>query len=207
MTNSDRTRGLTRPNARSALVLTSPIAHRSFDLRTAPERRFKGTRPEPPLPGTRSHKLAHRAVLTGYIRTVSAPTSAIACEPPTISYCHDACMTDHQSGVQPDHLRVARRDVSLEEAASVIAGDRLGEEYVRWTTPGSGVGDPPTRLLRGAFAYRTYDCVPTARLGRLEPIDVLVADGLNVQMRARDIAGVLAIADLISEELARSART
>jgi len=31
-------------NARSALVLTSPIAHRSFDLRTAPERRVPDAR-------------------------------------------------------------------------------------------------------------------------------------------------------------------
>jgi len=29
-------------NARSALVLTSPIAHRSFDLRTVPNRRVHG---------------------------------------------------------------------------------------------------------------------------------------------------------------------
>jgi hypothetical protein len=34
---------LLAPIARSALVLTSPIAHRSFDLRTDPERRFIGT--------------------------------------------------------------------------------------------------------------------------------------------------------------------
>jgi hypothetical protein len=39
----------------------------------------------------------------------------------------------------------------------------------------------------------------------LESIDVLVADGLNAQMRAKDIAGVLAVADAVSEQLSRLA--
>ena len=58
-------------------------------------------------------------------------------------------------------------------------------------------------LTRGAFAYRTYDCVSAATGHRLDVHDVLLADGLNAQMRASDIAGVLAVADEVSSELAR----
>jgi len=93
--------------------------------------------------------------------------------------------------------------VPFEEAFAVIGGYCLGEEGHRWAKPGLSVGDAPDDLRRGPFAYRTYDCIPAAPTCRLEPIDVLVADGLNAQMRAKDIAAVLAVAGDVSDQLAR----
>lgn len=66
-----------------------------------------------------------------------------------------------------------------------------------------GIGDQPDKRNRGAFAYRTYDCVPAAPTHRIEEVDVLVANGLNAQMRAEEIAGVLAYSEDVSAELAR----
>ena len=97
---------------------------------------------------------------------------------------------------------VAGMRVPFEKALAIIVGYCYGEEPQRWTKPSLGVGTDLSGLTRGAFAYRTYDCVPAARSNRLEPIDVLVADGLNAQMRARDIAAVLAVADAVSVQLA-----
>lgn len=96
---------------------------------------------------------------------------------------------------------VAGMRVPFDEALAGIVGYCFGEEPQRWTKPPWGVGADLSGLTRGAFAYRTYDCVPAAPSNRLEPIDVLVADGLNAQMRARDIAAVLAVAEAVSIQL------
>jgi hypothetical protein len=93
--------------------------------------------------------------------------------------------------------------VPFEDARAVIAGYCLGDEQVTWRRPAAAVGDELKGLRQGAFAYRTYDCIPPAPSYRLEPIDVLVADGLNAQLRAGDIARVLAVADAVSDQLAR----
>lgn len=100
-------------------------------------------------------------------------------------------------------LPVAGESVPFDEALLITLGYCLGVEPVRWTSPAGGVGDRPVDPVRGAFAYRTYDGVPAAAGSRIEPIDVLVADGLNAQMRARDIAGVLAVADELAAEIER----
>jgi hypothetical protein len=71
------------------------------------------------------------------------------------------------------------------------------------THQGQGSETPLVNLQRGAFAYRTYDLVVGGATHRTEPIDVLLADGLNAKMLARHIAGVLAVADALSAELAR----
>lgn len=105
--------------------------------------------------------------------------------------------------MHPDVVTVGGREIRIDEALTVVAGYCLGEEAVPWAAPSGGIGAPPDEPLRGAFAFRTYDCIPAAPTFSLEPIDVLVADGLNAQMRAKDIAGVLAVAHEVAGELAR----
>lgn len=112
-------------------------------------------------------------------------------------------MTTPSSSSGRGPLTVARREISFDDARVVVAGYCFGTRTATWKKPSSGVGEKLSTRERGAFAYRTYDCVPAAESGRLEPIDVLVADGLNAEMRARDIAGVLAVADAVGDELAR----
>lgn len=98
-------------------------------------------------------------------------------------------------------VRVAGRELRLVEAFAVAAGYCLGYEPVGWSPPSGHVGESVSGRSRGAFAYGTYDCIPAGPGSDLQPIDVLVADGLNAQMRARDIAGALAVADTVSEAL------
>ena len=100
-------------------------------------------------------------------------------------------------------VQVGGTEIAFDDALTVIAGYCLGEEAGPWTAPLAGVGDGPGEFRRGAFAYRTYDCIPAASTTTLEAIDVLVADGLNAEMRAKDIAGVLAVAHQLAAELAR----
>ena len=102
-----------------------------------------------------------------------------------------------------DVLIVAAEEVPCDNALAVVVGYCLGEERVTWKRPISAVGDELKALRRGAFAFGTYDCVEASQSHRLEPIDILVADGLNAQLRAGDIGGVLAVADAVSDELAR----
>ncbi|MGH3848376.1 MAG: DUF6308 family protein, partial [Pseudonocardiaceae bacterium] len=105
--------------------------------------------------------------------------------------------------VRPSAVQVAGQSVAFEEALLVALGYCTGTEPVGWSIPRRGVGDPAAEAVRGDFAYRTYDAVRSHPGPRLEPIDVLVADGLNAQMRAKDIAGVLAVADQLTPELER----
>lgn len=101
------------------------------------------------------------------------------------------------------HVSVAGAPVPFETAISVLRGYCLATETATWVAPKSGVGDDVGELTVGAFAFATYDGVAPAPSTDLEPIDVLVADALNAQMRARDIAGVLAVAREIGEQITR----
>lgn len=105
-------------------------------------------------------------------------------------------MTSHGS------LTAAGAEVPFDEAVQVVLGYCLGQEGAGWLRTKSGIGGDIESEQVGAFAYATYDRVPGSPGGRLEPIDVLVADGLNAKMLARDIAGALAVAEPVSECLA-----
>ncbi len=98
---------------------------------------------------------------------------------------------------------VAGVEIDFEAALAVVAGYCFGQETVAWSPPQNGVGDPPGELRRGAFAYGTYDCVPASPSPAVESLDVLVADGLNARLQGPDIAGVLAVAAPVSDQLAR----
>ncbi len=101
------------------------------------------------------------------------------------------------------YVNVAGDPVPLETAITVLRGYCLGSETTRWVAPTSGVGDDVGDLSVGAFAFTTYDGIDASATPDIGPIDILVADGLNAQMRARDIAGVLAVAGEIGEQITR----
>lgn len=88
------------------------------------------------------------------------------------------------------------------EALKIVIGYCLGEEDVHWQKPHDGVDIAPTRPVRGAFAFRTYDCVPGSDEPELTDLDVLVCDGLNGQMRSKDLAGVLSVAKDVGVHIA-----
>lgn len=102
-----------------------------------------------------------------------------------------------------DHVDVAGDPIPIEMATTVARGYCLGKETTTWVGPKTGVGDDVGRLSVGAFAFATYDGIAPGTSADIEPIDVLVADGLNAQMRARDIAGALAVGREIGEQIAR----
>lgn len=102
-----------------------------------------------------------------------------------------------------DHVNVAGDPVPLGKAMTVLRGYCLAIETATWVKPASGVGDGIGELPVGAFAFATYDGIAPAASTDIEPIDVLVADGLNAQMSARDVAGVLAVASEIGEQINR----
>lgn len=98
-------------------------------------------------------------------------------------------------------LTVAGEPIDYEQAVEIIAGYCFGYAPLKTKAPLGGVGLalPPRNV--GVFAYRTYDCVAPAPGDTLEPIDVLVANGLNARMQGAAIGAVLAAADEISAEL------
>lgn len=100
-------------------------------------------------------------------------------------------------------VRVAGEDVPIETAVAVALGYCLAPEptAVSWTRRSGAVGESIDRLDVSAFAYSTYDLIPGSSGPGIEPIDVLVAEGLNGQMRARHIAAALAVADEVSAAL------
>ncbi len=99
-------------------------------------------------------------------------------------------------------LTVAETPIDPQAAVEIIAGYCFGEEALDPKTPPSGAVGPPlsTRHV-GAFAYRTYDCIAPSPTNTLDPIDVLVANGLNARMQASTIGAVLAVGDEISTVL------
>lgn len=98
--------------------------------------------------------------------------------------------------------RAVRQPVPGLEALKVVIGYCLGEEDVHWQKPRDGVDVTPTFPVRGAFAFRTYDCVPRSDEPELTDLDVLVCDGLNGQMRSKDVAGVLSVAKDVGVHIA-----
>lgn len=98
-------------------------------------------------------------------------------------------------------LRVAGERVSFDEAVAVAVGYCLGTRASLKASPDGAVGDPVGTLTLGAFAFDTYDQIPAAVGFNLEPVDVLVADGLNAQMLGRDVAGALAVADEVGDQI------
>lgn len=103
-----------------------------------------------------------------------------------------------------ESVRVAGKAVPFETALSVVTGYCLGREPegLPWTRRGGAVGDPIERVDVSVFAYSTYDSIPGSSGPGLEAIDVLVAEGLNGQMRARHIAAAMAVAPEVSAALA-----
>ncbi|MGH3530141.1 MAG: DUF6308 family protein [Pseudonocardiaceae bacterium] len=110
-------------------------------------------------------------------------------------------MTSSPPSSQGNAVRVTDEVIPLGEALEIVTGYVFGSKDIAWTRPVGGVGEPLGALSRGVFAYRTYDCIAAAPSSELEPVDVLVADGLNAQMRAKDIAGALAVAGAVSDQL------
>lgn len=102
-----------------------------------------------------------------------------------------------------EHVQVADDSVPFDDALAVVVGYCLGQESVEWRMPRTGVGDPVDPGDLGAFAYCTYDCIRGSSGTGLKAIDILLADGLNAQMRARNIAAALAVAPEVSEYLAQ----
>lgn len=91
-------------------------------------------------------------------------------------------------------LTVAGEGIPLGDAVARILGYCLDPEPVRWFRPLAGVEiEPAEAPSRGAHAYRTYDCVPAFEGTSVEFIDIVVADGLNAMMRAKDIACILTV--------------
>jgi hypothetical protein len=101
-----------------------------------------------------------------------------------------------------DSVTVAGETIPVEVALTVLRGYCLGSEQANWVKPAEGVGEDLDPLSLGAIAFVTYDEIPAAASPTIEPIDVLVADGLNAKMLARDIAGVLAVAQDLGREIA-----
>lgn len=101
-------------------------------------------------------------------------------------------------------VRVAGEDVPFETALAVVTGYCLGREPegIPWARRSGAVGGSIERLDVSAFAYSTYDRIPGSSGPGIEAIDVLVADGLNGQMRARHIAAAMAVAPEVSAALA-----
>lgn len=99
-------------------------------------------------------------------------------------------------------LTVAKAPIDPQAAVEIIAGYCFGQEALDPKTPPSGAVGPPlsTRHV-GAFAYRTYDCIAPSPTNTLDPIDVLVANGLNARMQASAIGAVLSVADEVSAVL------
>lgn len=99
-------------------------------------------------------------------------------------------------------LTVAKTPIDPQAAVEIIAGYCFGQETLHpKTPPNRAVGPPLSTRHVGAFAYRTYDCIAPSPGDTLEPIDVLVANGLNARMQASAIGAILAVADEISAEL------
>lgn len=104
-------------------------------------------------------------------------------------------------------LNVATAPIDFDEALAVVLGYCLGQEELTWSEGSYAFGQPSAASEWSAFAYRTYDCIEGSAGEALEPIDILVADGLNAKMVARNIAGALAVADEVSVELKKIAPT
>lgn len=96
-------------------------------------------------------------------------------------------------------VRVAGQSLPVDEAFEIAVGYCLGRDPLPWTLRRSGVGEDRGNLTVGAFAYESYDCVLGSISGGIEAIDILVANGLNARMYAREIAGVAAIAEELSD--------
>lgn len=104
-----------------------------------------------------------------------------------------------------DGVRVIRQTVPVDRARAVVLGYCLGsrKRKVLWQKPTDGVGDPLEDLEIRNFAYGTYDCIPGSKGRGLEPVDVLVANGLNARMASRPVAAVLEVQDEVSHCLRR----
>lgn len=111
-------------------------------------------------------------------------------------------MTEPTPSEATGPLTVANTPIEYQAAVEIIAGYCFGQEALKPRAPSTGAVGPalPARQV-GVFAYRTYDCIAPGAWGTLEPIDVLVANGLNARMQASAIGAVLIVVDEISAEL------
>ena len=99
-------------------------------------------------------------------------------------------------------LRVAKEKIEPQAAFEIVAGYCFGREALGTKAPpDEAVGPPLSSRQVGAFAYRTYDCIAPGPTDTLDPIDVLVANGLNARMPASATGAVLSVADEISAVL------
>jgi hypothetical protein len=57
-------------------------------------------------------------------------------------------------------VQVAGEFVPVDEAYTIVAGYCLGEDPMGWRVVRDGVGEELGEMMRPAFAYRVYDCVP-----------------------------------------------
>lgn len=80
-------------------------------------------------------------------------------------------------------LKVGSETIHFEEAKALIAGYCFGEKPGRWDTSGtanSGYGNELPDVAWRKWAYRSYDCIPSAPGHDLSGVDLLVPVGLNV---------------------------
>lgn len=94
----------------------------------------------------------------------------------------------------------------LDEAEAVLAGYAFGTDpTTRWKpVRGPGYGGAPGSDPAPLWPYRTYDCVPPSPGPQVSAADVVVCAGGSAEASVRLVAGVLAVADEVSEALARS---
>lgn len=103
-------------------------------------------------------------------------------------------------------IAVANEVLPLDAAHTACLGYCLGRSPLVWAPPPAAVGDIQLSPTVGAFAFEVYDAVAPAPGTSLAPLDILVANGLNAQMRASDIAAAWAVREAVSAELALCSR-
>lgn len=94
------------------------------------------------------------------------------------------------------HIQLAATvSYELLEARQVLAGYAFGQVPIH-STRGH-------ERFRARWGYRTYDCVPPGPSVNLEPIDILVAAGLNGRLDVKSVASIMTVASEAGRALAR----
>lgn len=100
-----------------------------------------------------------------------------------------------------EQLTVAGRKVPLDDAFDVVLGYAFASTRGQWTMRRGGVGVPLPQPTVARWAYRTYDCIPADPSPRLGGIDLIVANGIDAQMRGRTLASMLSVVGEVSTQL------
>ena len=94
-------------------------------------------------------------------------------------------------------LRVGPHTYRLAEAREVILGYAFGEDVIsqfRRIRPRFDLPSTDSVAVR-RWGYATYDCIPSAAGSTFEPVDLLVAGGLNGRVSVSAMASMLAATD------------